>query len=211
MMSRVKIALSIAVPMFATTAFGGDTGMSLGIRASYSLPAGNAVAFSPLNDIVSGGVPLTVDLGYRLDRNILVGAYFQASTGFINDLSFVKNCPTTASCHSNLMRFGIEGIYTFLPQAILAPWVGLGIGYEILNTSFAGTDRSLGGWEFVNVQLGADYVFSSLFKMGPYAQASLAQYSNSSANGGPSWDVSATSLHMWWQFGVKGTFDLGLP
>jgi hypothetical protein len=94
-----------------------------------------------------------------------------------------------------------------MPDASFAPWVGVGIGYEVtsMTASLAGASAStdFSGFEFVNLQLGGDFKVGSNFALGPYVALSVAQYSSV---GGVTGFEKGT--HEWLQFGLKGTFDL---
>ncbi len=199
----------------------GPTGFSLGLRLGYGIPmgdvhAGNAslgIASYKLSDLVDGQVPLQVEAMYRFDPSWSLGLYFQYGFAFVSDVY----CPagTGVSCSARDVRFGAQVHYRFPSQGFV-PWVGLGFGGEWGTVTaefmgFSGDVAEVSGFEFVNLQIGGDWLLSPAFRLGPYIQFSLAQYSTVKELG-----VSGTleslpvdkSTHEWLQFGLKGTFDL---
>jgi len=125
---------------------------------------------------------------------------------------------------SDLM-FGVDVQYHFLPAARLDPYLGLGIGYEILNFSLsqngANGSMSLDGGQFLNLQVGADYKAIPNLGIGPFVMFSLGQYSHCSRKdaAGTYCDFSVPpsggtlpqqALHEWLMLGLRGAFDAHL-
>ncbi len=213
----VVTALAIGSPARAADA----SGFTAALRAGYGLALGDADGTTKLSDIYSGQIPFWADVGYRIDRSMFVGAFFQYGLAFLNKDNFVD--PTTGtpvcnqsgvSCSGYSMRFGVEFLYNFMPDASFAPWGGIGVGYEIAKASLdvSGVSASVGvkGFEFANLQLGGDYRVSPDIAVGPYVAFSIGQYSTLDVDtplGSASGDIADKKMHMWLQFGVKGTFD----
>jgi hypothetical protein len=198
------VALAAAAVAIASPARADDTGFTLGLRASYASPRGDVVTASQLSDSVEGAIPLWFDLGYRFNKNIQVGGYFQYAGAF--GLSRVANCSELGNCSSSSYRFGVEGIYTLIPDSSFGPWAGLGVGYEFLGTNVAGADRTVRGFEFLNLQLGFDWRATKSFSIGPFASWSLGRFGTSSS-GGVATDFSDRSNHNWLQAGLKTSFN----
>lgn len=161
-----------------------DRGFALGLRAGYSLPLGSLAGSDrgenpKMSDVYSGAVPLQVDLGYFFNSNVYLGAYFQYAPVFL-----AEDCASGASCSANQMRFGINASYHFRAGEKFMPWLGLGIGYEMLNTKVSasanGMESSIGvgarGIEFASVQGGADYRVNDTFSIGPYVSLAAGVY-----------------------------------
>jgi hypothetical protein len=199
-----------------------ESGFSLGARAGYALPMGSLAkdtsmrGATDLSRTVSGMLPLWVDAGYRVNRHFYLGAYFQFAPAFTaNDL-----CNRTAGngdCSSSGtdLRFGGFAKYTFSPDAKVAPWIGVGVGYEILDASLtAGAntyESSAKGFEYASLHLGGDYHVLPELTVGPTISLSFAQYSSYSATGpglSDSGDYKSTALHEWFTIGLRGQFDL---
>ena len=188
-----------------------DKKIKLGLRLGYGLPFGSAEDGAKLKDGFSGQIPIWIDAGYMVTPNILVGLYGQY--GFVS----VKECRTGADCSAHDIRFGVQGQYHLSPAESIDPWLGLGIGYEILSESLSGggstADVSFKGFEFLNLQGGADFKVANALSVGPFLSFSLGQYSSEKISGfGAPIDrdgsVDKTALHEWLTLGVKGTFGL---
>jgi hypothetical protein len=182
-----------------------DKKIRLGLRLGYALPMGNADEGDKLGDTVSGQIPIWIDAGYMVTPNILVGLYGQY--GFAS----IKNCPSGVSCSAHDLRIGIQGQFHIMPTGSADPWLGLGVGYESLGGSVSAgglsADFSATGFEFANLQGGADFKIADAFAVGPFLSFSLGQYSSQSANGTSS-SIDKKAMHEWLTFGVKGTFGL---
>ena len=187
-----------------------ESGFSMALRLGYAIPMGDAGGLATMDDFFGGSVPLWVDVGYRIDRSMFIGAYFQYAFGTVSSTFDNLACvPNGISCSASTLRIGAEFLYKFMPDASFAPWVGIGIGYEStsIDASMAGAtgSTSFSGFEFVNLQLGGDFKVSPAFALGPYVALSVAEYSDIEALGGLPFDKK---IHQWLQFGVKGTFDM---
>lgn len=187
-----------------------ESGFTMGLRLGYGVPMGDVgqgTILLKMSDTFGGNVPIWVDLGYRIDRSMFIGAYLQYAFGTVAGTVDTACTALGESCSTSVLRIGVEFLYKFMPDASFAPWVGIGIGYESasfnesLGPLSASTDFN--GFEFVNLQLGGDFKVGSNFALGPYVALSVAQYSTV---GGV--DIATTKVHEWLQFGLKGTFDL---
>jgi outer membrane protein W len=207
-------ALAAAAPARADR----DSGLALGIRAAYAVPFGSAVQGTDLDKVTAGSSPLQLDVGWRFDRRWQAGAYL--GYGFVR-LADEANAALAAQGATNidghaLMRLGVQGIYTLLPDARFAPWVGASVGYEWLryaSATVAGKESEVGvrGFE-AGLQLGADYRLGSSFAVGPFAAFSVGQYRSRmtwvSGAGETATDVADKGVHEWLQLGIKGSFEL---
>lgn len=179
--------------------------IKIGLRLGYSIPMGDSAKDSKLSDGISGVIPIWLDLGYMVTPNIMIGLYGMYGIAMLN--SDIKDA--CDDCSASQMRFGLQGQYHISPAASLDPWVGLGIGYEIMsfkapNPVGTGTiDADLKGIEFANIQGGADFKVSDALTVGPFLSFSLGQYSKSGDA-----DIENKAMHEWLTLGVKGTFGL---
>jgi hypothetical protein len=205
---------SAAMEPSPATGSAGPRGFEVGLRAGFALPLGSLAGDSgSLSDGFSGMVPLQLDLGYRVNRSWFAGAYLQYGFAFVKD----AGCGSGTSCSASDLRFGLEAQYHVLPLAQLDPWVGLGIGYEVLHLSVTDTGSGVGGsvsyrgLEFANLSLGGDYKLSPTLSVGPVIQLTIAEYMNGSLSS-PDLNLSSgidnKAIHMWLSFGVRGVFDV---
>jgi len=197
-----------------------DGGFALGLRAGYGIAMGRIARSGDgegtrLGDLVSGAIPLQVDAGYFFNANIYLGAYFQYAPVFLAD-----DCPSRTTCSGSQLRFGANVSYHFRASEKLRPWLGLGIGYELLDTqvstTLGTTESAIGmgyrGIEFASVQGGADYRINDTLSIGPYVsmtagvyQTGIARFENVPilGNGETSVDIEDTAVHAWLSGGLR--------
>jgi hypothetical protein len=195
-----------------------ESGFAIGGRLGYALPMGSLAkdqflgSKTDLSKFASGMAPIIADIGYRINKHLYVGGYFQfAFLATAGDL-----CSGNSGCSSsgNDLRFGGAVRYNFSPEARFDPWIGGGFGYEIMNFSISNggvtEDDTARGFEFANVQLGGDFHVTPEFVIGPMVMMSIGQYGNydQSKNNGSSQsgDFSQTALHEWLMFGARAEY-----
>jgi outer membrane protein W len=117
----------------------------------------------------------------------------------------------------------LNALYRFMPEQRFAPFVGVGAGYEWYSAKGTGniggftgsTSTTVRGFEFLNLQGGADYRLSGNSVIGPFASFSLGRFDSystqvttgtttTSTNG----DINNTAMHEWLLLGVRGAFSL---
>jgi opacity protein-like surface antigen len=201
------------------------SGIEIGARTGYAFSAGNLGAppngtDNSVGDYVAGQLPIWLDAGYRLNTDLYLGAFFQYGFGVVNDdrQDLCRNA--NVNCSASDKRLGVMGRYHLPPVSRLLPWLGLGIGYEwgsfSLNQSLLGTsntDSSWSGFEFANLQVGADYRLSPLFAVAPFISLSIGQFrsiSTTTTTGSTSTttdqDLAKTSLHEWIMLGLRVSY-----
>ncbi|MGZ3474921.1 MAG: hypothetical protein ACXWUG_11955, partial [Polyangiales bacterium] len=207
-----------------------EGGIELGLRTGFGIPLGkssesdNPAASSDagkLSSGITGQIPIWLDVGYRINPNIYAGVYFQYGIILAKKGTDPGNCPDAASCSGSDMRFGVNAQYHLMPDQSFDPWVGVGIGYEILSLKESANGRdgksSAKGLEFLNLQVGGDYKVAPNLGIGPFISFSLGQYSGASVdNGAGSTDIDfdgeagrpKKALHEWLTIGLRGTFGL---
>ncbi|MFP2923889.1 outer membrane beta-barrel protein [Pyxidicoccus sp. 3LG] len=202
-----------------------DRGLALGLRAGYGVPFGefgenNNRDGGKLKDLYSGAIPLQVDVGYFFNSHLYLGASFQYGL-----VQLAEDCPDGASCSASQMRFGVNLAYHFKVGKQLEPWVGVGLGYEILDSSVStealgvtsDIGTSLRGFEFATVQGGLDYRITKMFSVGPFVTFTAGQYTTVGSSiktegGGPIFgdvdesdeeDIDEPAVHGWLYGGVR--------
>lgn len=184
------------------------SGFSLGARVGYGIPMGDADATFTQSDLVSGMVPLQLDVGYRFNPSWQLGLYFQYGFASVAD-AYCVGLQGANSCSGSNVRFGAQVLYTFAGEGF-SPWIGLGLGFEwqniTLDYGILTADAQLSGFEFLILQVGGDWKVSPTFKMGPFVSFSLGSYDTYSL-AGVSGSIASTGTHEWLQLGLKGSFD----
>ena len=214
MLAAAGVALAGAMAAGSARADGGA--VELGLRTGYAIPLGDATGGNPshpLSDVVSGMVPIWIDAGYKLNPNMYIGANFQYGITFINNDK--TGCGMSgANCSANDLMFGIDFHYHLMPDQTIDPWGGVGVGYEILNLSSGQDSTGVNGFQFLNLQLGADYKAMPNLGIGPFLMFSMGEFSNCSATvqgmSASSCKIDNQALHEWLTIGVRGAYDIGL-
>ncbi len=178
----------------------------LGLRAGWGIPLGEAQSGSDLSATATGEVPIWLDVGYRVLPSLMLGAYGQYA------FPFVGQCADAAdSCTLHAARFGLQAQYSLAPNETFDPWVGLGLGYEMLWGTAQGPttsyDAKYSGFEFANLQVGADWSASQALAAGPFLSFSVGQFS-AATFGATSGDIEKKALHEWLLLGVRGNYSL---
>jgi opacity protein-like surface antigen len=221
----VAAALTLAAGSTAGAAEQAASGIEIGARLGYAFSAGHLGAppngtDNPLGDYVGGQVPVWLDAGYRFNHDFYLGAYFSYGFGVVNDdrQNVCRNA--NVDCSASDLRVGLMGRVHLPPLAQLSPWLGLGVGYEwgsfTLEQSAIGstsTDSSWSGFEFANLQVGADYKVASKVVIGPFVSVSIGQFRHLSTTlttgnneGTTDQDLAKTSLHEWILIGARVAF-----
>lgn len=216
-LAAAGLALAGATAAGSARADGGA--VELGLRSGYSIPLGSAAGAAgggsslAMSDLLNGVVPIWIDAGYRLNPNIYIGADFQYGIALINNDKTGCGQPG-ASCSANDIMFGVDFHYHLMPDQIFDPWGGVGVGYEILNLSQGQDSEGLNGFQFLNLQLGADYKAMPNLGIGPFLMFSMGQFSNCSQSSGgmsnPNCKIDNQALHEWLTIGIRGAYDIGM-
>jgi hypothetical protein len=197
--------------------------LELGARTGVALPFGSVASGSQLSDSIDAQIPVQIDLGFRPDPHLFIGAY--GSYGFLLPASGVCQ---GGSCSGSDVRAGLEAQFHFRPGRRFDPWLGVGTGYEWLHLASwspgkvqDGIDTStdanltLRGWEIVNAQAGLDYALCTGVRVGPFVGFSIGEFENASQSytvrgieHASSTDIQQTALHEWLTLGLRGSFDL---
>jgi phage-related tail fiber protein len=195
------------------------SGIEVGLRTGYALALGsaaggaNGASGTNMSDYVSGAIPIWIDAGYRLaSPNLFLGAYFQYGIGFTGG-QLSTACSNGVSCSVNVLQYGIQAHYHFMPDNTIDPWAGLGIGLENSNVSLsqggASVSESASGWDFAILQVGADYrgLMDGL-GLGAFLMFGFGEYNSISNPTGGSTSIPNQALHEWLTFGVRGVYDI---
>jgi outer membrane protein W len=233
------VGLGFGIACVSSAAFAqSSSGLALGLRAGYAIPMGKEGTVSTTNgsvsststdkvaDDISGMVPIWLDVGYRVNPAVYVGAFFQYGFASVNK-DHNPTCSQGFSCSAHDIAFGANVHYHILPEGQFDPWVGAGLGYELLtanvsgSASFGGTTvtadatQTLKGFQFLVLEAGGDFKATPAFGVGPFVNFSLGQYSSWSSSvtsGGTtqdeSGDVQDKGMHEWLTIGLRGQYDL---
>ncbi|MFO7692254.1 MAG: hypothetical protein R6V57_04115 [Vicinamibacterales bacterium] len=194
-----------------------DSGFSLGLRAGYAVPFGEASGGTDLSDLATGAVPLQVDADYRVSRDWRLGIYFGYGPAFVADAAErdLEAAGLTDVGGHRQQVLGVQVTRVFKSGARFSPRVGLAGGYEW--TRYAGAKRPSGMETEVglsgfagSVTLGGDYAVSPRFAVGPYVSVDLGRYRKELVwveDADTSFtDIRDKALHGWVEAGVRLTW-----
>jgi hypothetical protein len=191
-------------------------GFQMAVRSGYSLPFGR-VQGGPggkMSDLVTGQVPLFIELGGKPIKPVFIGGYLGFAAGAVaGDMD--DRCDTDdLDCAALSFRLGIEAQYHILPHEDLNPWVGYGIGVESLVIGIAKGDEDGSithtGFEFARFMAGVDYRINRTIGLGPFADFTMSQYSRYRVDAPVIEDTEGShddkALHYWLTLGARVVF-----
>ncbi len=215
MRSRLAVLLAaLAFPAAAAPyAATGAPGLVFSARAGYGVPYGEiARDAGPLGDVVGAKVPFWLELGYRFGGRVEGDIYLEFAPAAVE-----AACPSSFSCSASDVRFGLAVRFHVAPSSRVDPWMAVGFGIEVVNASYV-PDPALGRREFawsgfeLPVEGGVDVRVSERFTLGPFVQASFAQFTSASQRPAGGTTTSASiddrDTHGWLQVGLKATLWL---
>ena len=192
--------------------------LTLGGRLGYGITGGDVAEGMKFSDGVKAVIPIQLDVGYNVTKELNVGAFFSYGFGMLAS-DFKDECDAdNIDCSVSNMRLGIQASFAFEdlnPQFV--PWIGFGIGYEWmkLDSNVLGTDVTLtySGFELANLQLGADFKASPQLRFGPFVSYSFGKFGKVKAEAGgesDSEDIPSDSKanHTYLTIGVRGQFGM---
>jgi hypothetical protein len=230
---RITLAAGVAAALACTslTASADEvSGLSAGLRLGYGFPFGNASSSTTLSDFSGGQAPFWFDLGWRFNRNLYLGAFYQYAITSPPSHLCGSGGGAAATCDGNDQRFGIDFAYHILPEQLADPWVGLGVGYEVARNNYTNSSSSdqhsivVDGWQYIDIQAGLDLRFAKRVPFGPFVDFSFGQYNwahgvgpnenpsgvcgGAGTVGSPGGCTIASSLHEWLTLGIRAQFNL---
>ena len=182
---------------------------TFGLRLGFATAAGSAVKGSPMSEGVRSAIPLQLDAGYRILPFLAAGAYVAWAPATVGSLC------GGGTCSASMLRAGVQAEWRFPRMLGLDPWLGAGLGWESSQfKSRIGIDRlevTRSGWEYLNLQLGANLPVKEKLSVGPFLQLSVGRYGSQTVKsplGDSSGAIADPANHSWLQIGVRGTYDL---
>jgi hypothetical protein len=183
-------AYSETVVVAREPSLGASTGPQVGARVGYAAGAGVIYSGLSYSDATSGSIPVIVDVGWRFLPQLYAGIYGQLAP--VITRTNAVSCPEGTNCSAQDYRFGVEVDLHFAPSSRVDPYVGVGGGYEVLQTNVGGgttlpaaagaqpasvnastNDR---GWEMAAVTLGLDVRPNRGVAVGPFVTGTLGEY-----------------------------------
>ncbi|WP_223644067.1 hypothetical protein [Corallococcus sp. EGB] len=175
-------------PQFAVS---GNVGFGLGyVYTNGQSPTGGLEDLK-ITQSAKISFPIIAELGFRVTPRFYLGAW--GSWEPVLNKRNALSCPEGFSCHTFQWRVGPELRYHLRPDLGFDPWIGLGLGLEVLKSHVEGdtqvqvapgvslpthvdthvTDR---GITIARVTLGGDIRVTRALALGPIISASVGQY-----------------------------------
>ncbi|RKH36629.1 hypothetical protein [Corallococcus sicarius] len=172
-------------------AVSGGVGAGLGYLYKNGMTAAGTVESLKITDAATVSIPVLVELGFRATPRFYLGVWGSWEKVFPKENPL--SCPEGFDCSIHQWRVGPEVRYHLSPDAGFDPWIGLGVGLEILKGHVQGTtqipvapgvsvpatvdtrvtDR---GPTFARLALGGDVRISRMLSVGPILTASIGSY-----------------------------------
>jgi hypothetical protein len=201
-MRKLLMVAAVAVLPFAALAQ-----FQFGARVGYGLAMGDVGGQIAMSDWQSSQIPLQLDAAFRVTKNFAVGMYASYAFGFVGNGMDQECKDFGVDCSASSRRVGAQVSYAFSPGQQWNPWAGAGAGYEWNTVNDGSEDFTFKGWEYLNLQGGADYKVSERFSAGPYVMLAIGKY-DTAENEGRTVSVPDTAMHEWLSLGIRGKFDL---
>ena len=183
-----------------------NLGFAIGLHGGYAIPFGNENDVPVRDYVLQGAVPIGVDLGWFITPRLYVGVAFSYGIG----LGAGRLNPTCGDpdidCSAQMYSFGAVAHWHFRPEERWDPWIGVGLGYEIVQvTATSQVDNStvnpspaLQGLD-LSLTAGLDFKPLRYVGLGPYVEAAAGPYVAG---------ASGFDIHGWAVVGVRFRMNL---
>jgi len=169
-------------------------GLDLSARVALALPFGDIMAGDPLGAWLSSELPVVIEFGLRVNKNLAVAMNLELGPTFTK--YNCGGCDTTEGIQLNL-----EAIFTARAGLAIDPWLGLGTGLE--SVSFSPGDQA-NGWNYALIEAGGEFRVGDHSALGPFIGLSIGEYTSVTA---PETYFTSRALHEWFRFGMRGTIN----
>src|SRR5664280_1932434 len=134
--------------------------LEVGVHAALEAPIGQINGGNPLNEVVSRAHALGVEVGYRVLPRLYVGVSGQYDFANAVDTPCF-GCGYSIRNGAHFIRIETNAEYRFVRSGAIRPWIGSGLGYEILFVTHSFLDQVNSdrwrGIEFLTVAGGVDF------------------------------------------------------
>jgi hypothetical protein len=175
----------------------------------------------PMSDLLAWQLPIQVDIGLKVRRDVFVGGYAAFSYG---RGAGGYPCDTAwEECSALDARVGFQAQYHVRPDGTVNPWIGYGVGVESLRVdhvehtsaspaevAYEDTGRAF-GVEFARIDLGLDVRLSHLVGAGAFVSCAAGDYLSASVDSPASkgaglvsvFNRSDGAVHLWMVVGAR--------
>lgn len=157
-------------------------GFQAALRTGVQVPWGDAsdAQGDELASRYAWQLPLLVDAGFKLQKPLFLGAYVGIGFGLPGSSPEAESACAArdVSCSVVSYQLGVQGQYHLRPSERFNPWLGAGLGYELVRQSLEGPSYSelqvSSGMTLLKLMFGIDY--RAAFGVGPFVEVSAARF-----------------------------------
>ncbi|MBS2012806.1 MAG: hypothetical protein JST00_07970 [Deltaproteobacteria bacterium] len=189
------------------------TGFQIALRTGFAVPLGEAGGNAKMSDIWGVQLPLITDIGGKITPNLFLGGYLGLGFGSAGGAQAGDCDRRNIGCGAFRFNFGFQIQYHFIPDGLVNPWIGYGLGYELASISVtrnnASTTTTFGGIDFAHFLFGVDFRVNKTVGVGPFMDFAIGQYftaSTGNSAAGTSSEIANKSAHEWFTMGVRVVF-----
>jgi len=205
-------ACAVASPAFAQ-AYGSDVALpplkaprqafELGLSTGYTQGLGLIHAGRTIGELAGGGMGAGLELGYRANPNVSIGATGQYSAYNAND-TLARGTRVWGA------NAGVAATFHTAPYQSVDPWISVGTGYRMLFQAPSGAARTTmtHGFELAKMEIGVDVRPSDSVAIAPTIGADLNMFMWENPGTG-NVALEDRRINAFVFAGVKGRFDLG--
>lgn len=169
----------------------------LGAAGAYQKPLGKFGSDMRQSSQVDGGLSVTVDAGFGVSRQVVVGAWGQWF--LLPDGSECNDCSATGFAVGPFVRFHLVQGLRF------DPWLSFAVGYRDLSLDRVDRDEEVlkfKGFDWARLQVGGDWYPARNFGFGPFLELVSGGYFERPEIAG--------DLRTYWQWsaGMRLAFDV---
>jgi len=185
-------------------------GFQAALRVGYARPIGKlqSQAALELGNLFEAEIPIVLQAGWRLGDYWYLGAYGSIAGGTPGSV-FAEPC-SLSNCTAVSYRVGVEALVYLVPDGLLDPWLGLGVGYDVSRLDIEERSGKLftavHGFEIPRLAAGVDVRFSRLFAFGPTIDFAAGEYTRRTVETDRySIDrpITQSAWHAWFSAGLR--------
>lgn len=183
------------------------TGFQMDLRLGYAIPWGRPTVHwgNTVGDIIGQEVAIQTTIGAKVTKHVFIGAYVGIQRGGGGDrLCGEAGC---ANRESATTRAGLTLQYHLAPNEPRNWWFGVGTGtiesigqartYPNETMPMLKMQRTIGGWEMLNLSTGHDWRLGHWLGIGGFAELSVVKFDKDTikADGVPTgWGTTSMEL-----------------
>lgn len=180
--------------------------LEVGVSTGFNQGFGDLQRGQPIAGYAGAGALGEVDIGYRANPHLMIGAYGSGTQFNANDRLTRMFTPGT---DVRTATAGVQANWHFRPFRAVDPWVGLGAGYRgfwVIPERGGSTARQ--GIDVARLRAGVDYRLSREIALGPIVGVDASLLLSERVPGGGYTAIPNRTMSGFVFAGVGGRFDM---